>query len=386
MDYQAGVPHGFESWTDNLIDKGGLALPATHLPRMSAPCAMRHYIEGDALYADLRADIAAARIAIRAEFYIFADDEAGEPILDLLASAAARGISVWLRIDAVGSWGMLSNARLAALRSAGVELQWSRPWSWSRPWAFHRRNHRKLLVVDHTAAYLGGFNIHRDNSAAAVGPGRWRDTHLRFQGELVKDAIRHFDAYPRAPWPRVTHSGRGLVPNSNRRCRHVLRCTFANAFRAARRRIWLTTPYFVPDQRSQSALRDAAKRGLDVRLLVPGKSDVAITQWAARAAYGSLRAAGVRIWEYQSRILHAKTVLVDDDWATVGTANFDYRSFFVNDELNLFEHGPALNGQLAEQFARDLCDAAEVTDDWQRRRPWHSPFTQLVGWWARRWL
>ncbi len=347
---------------------------------------MRHYIEGDALYADLRADIAAARSTIRLESYIFADDEAGEPILDLLASAAARGILVRLRIDAVGSWGMLSSARLAALRSAGVQLHWSRPWSWRRPLAYHRRNHRKLLVVDDTAAYLGGFNIHRDSSAAAVGPGRWRDTHLRFECELVQDAIRHFDAYPRAPWPPVTHSGRQLVPNSNRRCRHVLHCEFTDAFRAARHRIWLTTPYFVPDQHSQAALRDAARRGLDVRLLVPGKSDVPITQWAARAAYGSLRAAGVRIWEYQSRVLHAKTVLVDDDWATVGTANFDYRSFFVNDELNLFEHGPALNGQLAGQFLLDLDDAAEVTEDWSRRRPWHSPFTQLIGWWARRWL
>ena len=88
------------------------------------------------------------------------------------------------------------------------------------------------------------------------------------------------------------------------------------------------------------------------------------------------RAAGVRIWEYQPRVLRSNTVLVDDDWATVGTANFDYRSFFVNDELNPFERCPLLNRQLAEQFARDLCDAAEVTNDWSRRRPWHSPFTQ----------
>ena len=115
---------------------------------------------------------------------------------------------------------------------------------------------------------------------------------------------------------------------------------------------------------------------MDVGPLVPGKSDVAITQWAARAAYGTLRAAGVRIWEYQPRVLRSNTVLVDDDWATVGTANFNYRSFFVNDELNPFERCPLLNRQLAEQFARDLCDAAEVTNDWSRRRPWHSPFTQ----------
>lgn len=347
---------------------------------------MRHYIEGDALYADLREDIAAARSAIRVEFYIFADDEVGGPILDLLTSAAARGVRVRLRIDAVGSWGMFSSARLAALRSAGIKVEWSRPWSWRRPWAFHRRNHRKLLIVDQTAAYLGGFNIHRDSSAAAIGPGRWRDTHLRFQGELIQDAIRHFEAYPRAPWPPVTYSGRRLVPNSNWRCRHVLRCAFAEAFSTARQRIWLTTPYFVPDQRSQAALRDAAKRGLDVRLLVPGKSDVALAQWAARAAYATLQAAGVRIWEYQPRVLHAKTILVDDDWSTVGTANFDYRSFFVNDELNLFERGSSLNQQLAEQFVRDLADAAEITHRWSRRRPWHSPFTQLIGWWARRWL
>lgn len=124
------------------------------------------------------------------------------------------------------------------------------------------------------------------------------------------------------------HGGVHLLPNNSRRCRHLLRCAFMARFRAARERIWLTFPYFVPDSRSRSALCDAACRGIDVRVLVPAKRDADAAAWAAQAAYARMLTSGVRIWEYLPQMLHAKTVLVDQDWATVGTANFDYRSFF----------------------------------------------------------
>lgn len=346
------------------------------------------FIEGDALYDAMHADLARAATTVRLECYIVADDEVGGPMLTALADTARAGHRVQVRIDAVGSWRLIAPARVRALIADGVQWHWSRPWSWREPWQFHVRNHRKLLIIDDAIAYLGGFNLDRRNSQRAVGPSRWRDTHVRLTGSRVVEAIDLFDQYPRAPRRPVptARSPLALLSNRSRRCRHRLRCAFTDAFDGARERLWLTTPYFVPDRRSQRALCGAARRGVDVRLLVPGKSDVPLAQWAARAAYAHMLEAGVRIWEYQPRVLHAKTALVDRGWATVGTANFDYRSFFLNDEINLLGHAPALNATLAEQFATDLAESHEVLSATWRRRPWYAPGLELIGWWARRWL
>lgn len=355
--------------------------------RRTEPC-LTLFTEGDQLYDSMLSDLRAADFAVRLECYIFADDEAGAPFVAVLAEAAAAHRAVNIRLDAAGSWGMISRAGQQLLKANGAILQWSRPWSWRTPWAFHRRNHRKLLVVDDQVAYLGGFNIHRQSSRRAVGATRWRDTHVRFTGSLVREANMLFDRFPRRPhviWPEFP-IGTHLLPNNSRRCRHLLRCAFIDRFRSAQTRIWLTTPYFVPDSKSQSELCDAARRGVDVRVLVPAKSDVELTSWAARAAYARMLAAGVHIWEYLPRVLHAKTVVVDHGWATVGTANFDYRSFFLNDELNLVVDGAEFNVELATQFEIDLLDAREVISSLWRRRRWPSLIVEAIGWWARRWL
>lgn len=128
----------------------------------------------------------------------------------------------------------------------------------------------------------------------------------------------------------------------------------------------------------------AARRGVDVRLLLPGKSDVPIVQWAARAAYARLLSAGVRVWEYQPRMLHAKTMVADHDWATLGTANLDYRSLFVNDEINLVSTDGRLNALLATQFALDLDDAREIVECAWKNRPAIWTIAEAIGWWARR--
>ena len=355
---------------------------------MSATRTFTLFVEGDTLYDAMLADLTRARSAIRLESYIFIDDEVGSQFIDALGHAAHAGITTTLRLDAAGSWGGLHRSSAAKLTRDGVVLQWSRTWSWRRPWMFHRRNHRKLLIVDDGVAYLGGFNIHRNSSSRVVGERRWRDTHARITGPLVQDAIAVFDRYlrlGRAWQPRTMH-GIYLLPNRTARCRHRLHCVFNDRFGAARERVWLTTPYFVPDRHSQLRLCAAARRGVDVRLLVPGKNDVAIAQWASRAAYSRMLAAGVRIFEYQPRVLHAKTALVDHDWGTVGTANFDYRSFFVNDELNLIAEDMSFNAELAAQFERDLTKCHEVVAGRWRHRPWRAPVAEAIGWWARRWL
>jgi cardiolipin synthase len=350
--------------------------------------AISLFVEGDHLYDAMLADIAGAGADVRLECYMVADDEVGGPVLSAFADAARAGRRVQVRIDAIGSWRMISPARVRALVEAGVRWHWSRPWSWRRPWQFHVRNHRKLLVVDDAIAYVGGFNIDRRNSQRTVGQARWRDTHVRLTGSHVAEAIAHFDAYPKTPRRPAVADRMPLALLSNRslRCRHRLKCAFTEAFDQARTRLWLTTPYFVPDRRSQQSLCAAARRGVDVRLLVPGKSDVPLAQWAARAAYAHMLEAGVRIWEYQSRVLHAKTALVDGSWATVGTSNFDYRSFFLNDEINLLGQSSDLNATLAMQFHQDLAQSHEIERDAWKRRPWYAPILEWVGWWARRWL
>jgi cardiolipin synthase len=250
-----------------------------------------------------------------------------------------------------------------------------------------RRNHRKLLIVDDTVAYIGGFNIHAESSRLAYGPARWRDTHARIQGAAAHGAARAFDDYG----ARRVHRGHAVddvyfLPNRGFKGRWILHRLLRMRFGLARRRIWLTTPYFVPDHATQRALVDAARRGVDVRVLVPAKNDIAIVQWASRAAYAALLAAGVRLFEYRPRVLHAKTALVDDHWGTIGTANMDFRSFFINDEINAVFERTDVVATLADEFIRDLAESDEVqAANWQRR-PWTALLAEGIGWAARRWL
>jgi cardiolipin synthase A/B len=345
------------------------------------------YIEGDDLYDTMLAAIGSARDSVRLESYIFHDDEAGAPFVAALLAAAARGVRTTLRIDHAGSLLGMSSDSIDALQRGGVAFAWSRRWTWRRPLRVNRRNHRKLLVIDEATAFLGGFNIHRDSSRRVVGDERWRDTHVRFGGALAAEAARCWDCHAsRRRWSPTVDGALYLLTNRARGRGAHLRRELRERFGAARERIWVTTPYFVPDRRTQSQLVAAARRGVDVRLLAPGKSDVPVVRWAAHAAYARLLRAGVRIWEYQPRVLHAKTLLADRDWATVGTANLDYRSLFVNDEINLVATDGSLNAQLAGQFERDLAESRQITAGAWERRPALSLVAESIGWWARRWL
>jgi cardiolipin synthase len=348
------------------------------------------YSEGDLLYDAMLEDLQAALRSIRVESYIVASDAVGEMFVAALCAAARRGVTVAMRADHAGSFFTLARHDIQRLREDGVDFHWSRRWTLKHPLMWNRRNHRKLLIVDERIAYLGGFNIHAPCSQRIRGPSRWRDTHIRFTGVLAPVAAEIFDSRGKdssAPHCAVDANGAPqLIPNSTAACRHVWRCVLGDVMRQATSRIWVTTPYFVPDRRLQRLLRRAAARGIDVRVLLPGKSDVRISQWAAHAAYAQLLASGVRIFEYIPRMLHAKTMLVDGRWATIGTANMDYRSFFVNDEINLVDNEGRLNPVLDALFLIDLADSAEVLKAPWRLRPWWALVAEAVGWMMRRWL
>lgn len=348
------------------------------------------FTEGDDLYDAIVGSIGAARRRVDLETYIYAADEVGWRIGEALAAQARAGVQVRLLVDAAGSLFSFSHDLEAYLRRHGVVVRRFHRWSWHRPLRFYRRNHRKLLAIDGREAYVGGFNLHRESSRSAYGPGRWRDTHVRMSCALAEHAAALFDAFwsgDRSWSPRsARETGDALVPNHSRICRHQVHCLYVRLLRSAERCLYLTTPYFVPDHRTQNELVRAVARGVDVRLLLPGKSDVRVTQWAARAAYQQLLSAGVRIFEYQPRVLHAKTAVVDGAVATVGTANLDYRSLFVNYELNLFSANRALCAALEAQFLADLTQAVEVTAPGWSKRPWSGMVAETVGWMARRWL
>ncbi|GMQ87491.1 MAG: phospholipase D-like domain-containing protein [Gammaproteobacteria bacterium] len=347
------------------------------------------FVEGDELYEAMLADIAMARARIRMESYVLAADEIGWRFARALAERATAGVEVRLHLDAMGFllWG---NRKLKTwLRDQGIRLRLFHRWRWREPLRYNRRHHRKLLVVDEAVVYVGGFNIHRESSRFAFGAERWRDTHVRLGGAVARSATRLFDDFWNGRRRRpITEQGtvNVLVPNVNRTCRQALHCLYADSFRSAHRSIYLTTPYFVPDHRSQRQLRQAAQRGVDVRLLVPRKSDNLLVQWAARAAYAKLLDAGVCIYEYLPRMLHAKTAVVDGTWGTVGTANLDYRSFFMNHEINLVSRDPRLCQRLEAQFMVDLDEAEQIIGRQWARRPWSQHVVEVIGWLARRWL
>lgn len=348
------------------------------------------FFEGDELYDHMLAAVEAAHARVWMESYIFTDDEVGERFAEAFAAAARRGVDVRLHIDDVGSFLAVSRRMVRNLRRAGVRFKRFHRWTWKDPLRYNRRNHRKLLVIDRRIAYLGGFNIHRESSRRAYGEGRWRDTHVAIRGPLVRDAEHFFVAFwhGRRRWhpdPDDPRANR-IVANNPRRSRALLQRLFDHEISRARRDVALTTPYYMPDRKTQGALLEAACRGVRVRLLVPGKSDRPVAQWAAQAAYANLLEAGVEIHEYQPRTLHAKTAVIDGAWATVGTANFDYRSFFVNFELNLVSTEPDLCRQLSDRFETDLAESLRVSQTRWRRRGFMRRVAEVIGWVARRWL
>lgn len=350
------------------------------------------WTEGDALYEAMLSAISAASHSVRLESFIFADDVIGQRFAAILVARAISGIRVQVHVDALRVWIDRSQRLLNTMRSGGVQVKLFGSFHPGRPRAFLHRNHRKLLVIDDAQTFLGGFNIHRESSRIEVGDSRWRDTHVELCGPMASIAAHIFDTmwqgHPMVSFPgcaRAMH-GEMMVADASSRCRHRLRCLFATAVAQATRRLYLTTPYFVPPQAMEEALTHAARRGVDVRVLVPRRSNHPLALAAGRARYGKLLRSGVRIFEYLPRLLHAKTLVVDGRWTTLGTANFDFLSLFTNHELNLVSNNARLANKLEHDFMTDLQEAIEIAPaDWEHRRP-TARVIERFAWHLRRWL
>lgn len=378
-----------ETYRLGALDRNGICVPA--LSEGSSSFSV--YTEGDDLYDAMARGIAAAREAIRLESYIFAADAVGWRLARTLSARAREGLNVRIHIDARGGAFRYSPGLQEELVRAGARLQWYQPWNWRHPASYVQRNHRKLLVIDEEEAFVGGFNVRLENSRALHGARRQRDTHIRIGPELAWRAAALFDAL----WDDAATSADAahaipesvsgvdalLVPNASRRCRQRLACLHAALIRQSSQYAYLTTPFFGPGTIVAEALCAAARNGVDVRLLVPRRSDPRIAGWATRAAYATLLEAGVRIFEYLPRPLHAKTSVVDGDWAIVGSANLDHLSLFINQELVVAARSRDLSLALRDQYLRDLLDAAEVSGAVWSRRPLRERCVESIGWVAR---
>ena len=382
---RATLPAAVHKVDDEAHELIQLGQAATGLPQGTAT-QVRLLIDGAAKYQALLADVAAAQEHIHLEYYIYHPDRTGTALRDALVERARAGVKVRLLLDAVGS-GKCTRPFFASLLEAGGELAWFHPvrlWKvWQRPW-LNLRTHRKIVVIDGRIAYTGGINI-TDEEDERLRDDAYRDLHLRLEGGTVQslqqvfledwayanDEVLQIPAPPQSPPGPIPAQVLISGPDSRWEAIHRI---YVGAIHAAERRVWLITPYFVPSEAAMMALTSAALGGLDVRVLLPEKSDSRVVTQAARSYFDTLLAAGVRIYEYGPRLMHSKALLVDDDMAIIGSANFDHRSFRLNFEVSMLFNDATVAADLARLIEGEFAVATQVRDDrsrslWRHRLP-----------------
>ncbi|WP_232379537.1 cardiolipin synthase ClsB [Polyangium fumosum] len=368
--------------------------PPTTLLRTPAFCDMvvgyhrlRLLHDGAQTFPAMLEAIAHARSTICLETYILRDDHVGQTFAYALAERARAGVEVNLLYDAWGS--SVSGDYVASLEEAGVRVVAFRPVRMAlqnRKLLRHvvRRNHRKSLIVDSHIAFTGGINICGDYAPKDITSAPpWRDTHLALEGpaalELQYFFLRTWTKAkgPAIDEPRYSVSGRRADPrvrvitSDMHRGRASIRDAYRAAIKSAKRRIWITNAYFLPSLGLLHALNDAAKRGVDVRLMVAGTTDVPAVLHASRSIYGRLLESGARLYEWTGRVLHAKTAVVDGHWSTVGSSNLDMQSLRQNLEANAIIEDERFALAMEAMFLSDLPHCHEVTrTSWGKRPPW----------------
>lgn len=345
--------------------------------------------EGKQAYGTLLEFIEEARDHIHAQFFILDVDAVGKRFIHALAARARAGVHVRLLLDAVGSWRALRRL-VRPLREAGGEVAVFLPaLPLHRKWSAHLRNHRKLLIADGRVAFTGGMNIGKRYMGPRPDPTRWRDSAIVLRGAAVRDlqalflddwafateqtrpAGHLFPSLPPLPGDAGKITPLQVVASGPDRTPQPIYQGLFTAFAAAHERIWIATPYFVPDTAIGTSLENAALRGVDVRLIVPERSDLKMVWLAGRSYYDHLMASGVKILLFGPTNLHAKVLVVDDAVGVVGSSNVDIRSFFLNFELGIFLYGRQEIAALAAQFEGDLSRSKRLDPDRfaRRKRP-----------------
>jgi cardiolipin synthase len=395
-------------WANATSDLKSLAVleeQATGLP-LIAGNRVQLLFDGPATMREMMAAVRSATTSINLETYIFDQDPIGLQFAELLMEKQRQGVTVNVMYDSVGTLGT-PQAFFERMRAAGVNMLAFNPVNPAKAkgnWSINNRDHRKLMVIDGKTAFTGGINISADYANSSLFRSRrkpqnvdknkvgWRDTHVKIEGPAVAPLQWSFvnnwvrqeggELPARDYFPRLAAAGDKFVrvlatdPEGHSEIYKSLMV----AINEAKQSVHITSAYFVPDQQVVDALIAAAKRGVDVKLVLPGVSDHGLVMYAGQAFYEQLLAGGVRIFQLQVAVLHAKTAVIDAAWSTIGSANIDRRSFIHNYELNVVVIDPAFGRDMESAFVEDLRDSKEVTPESWRNRPW----TDRVREWASR--
>jgi cardiolipin synthase len=351
-----------------------------------APLASGNRVEvtlnGDGTYARLWEDLRSAQRSITLQLYYGHPGRMGDTLRDMLIERSRAGVRVFLLYDAFGSQNIPGD-HLSALRASGVFVEAFRPLRLSTLHLFQNRSHVRGIVVDGRIGWTGGFGIDDKWLGDGHSPGSWRETNVRFEGP----AVRQLQAIFAASWAEATGSlftGRATVERYEGGAAAAgllsttptLGSTAAERFIAisiagARRTLYITNSYFAPESNFVGLLTDAARRGVDVRILTAGPAtDVRTVRLAGRAWYDTLLAAGVRVYEWQPSTLHSKTFVVDGIWSTIGSMTFDNRSLVLTDESNLMVLDRTVGEQMNAIFFDDLSHSTEITRERFGQRSW----------------
>jgi cardiolipin synthase len=337
------------------------------------------HINGDAAFEAMFAAIARAEHYVLVQFFIIHDDGLGRRLRDALLACAARDVQVCLLYDSIGSHA-LPDSYVETLRSGRVDV---RPFATRRfrnRFQLNFRNHRKVLVVDGERGFVGGLNAGDEYLGLKPPLAPWRDTHMQIEGPAVADLQRVFaeDWYwvtgerpPSMPPPeRCGRATTMIVATGPADRQESCSLFFTQAIQAAKKRVWITTPYFVPDQAVFGALRMAVYRGVDVRILIPSRPDHRTVFMATTLYAHEATLAGIRMFRYQPGFVHQKVMLIDDDTAVVGSMNLDNRSFRLNFEITALNVDASFAGEVEAMLKDDFAQADEVNPNDYRRLPY----------------
>jgi cardiolipin synthase len=367
--------------------------------------------DGPATMKEMMAAARAATSSINLETYIFDQDKIGLEFADLLIEKQRQGVTVNIMVDAVGTL-TVPRVFFDRMRAAGIHLVVFNPVNPAArkgKWELNNRDHRKLMVVDGKIAFTGGINISstyansslfrsKQRPSGAARDVGWRDTHIKVEGPAVAALQWSFvnnwvrqdagDLPEQDYFPMLYAAGDKLVrvlaadPDAG----FEIYKSLLLAINGAKKSIHITAAYFVPDQQTVDALAAAARRGVDVKLVLPGTSDHGLVFHAGRGFYTPLLDAGARIFQLQGAMLHAKTAVIDGAWSTVGSSNIDRRSFLHNYELNVVVVDPGFGADMESAFNEDVRGSMEITQDAWRHRPWSDRIKEMAARLTEYWI
>ena len=348
-------------------------------------------LNGDQIFPAMLKSIHEATSSIDLETYIYWSEEIGNQFADALSERARAGVKVHVLVDWVGSSKMDKNA-IGKMKAAGVQFEEYHPLRWYTLGRINNRTHRKLMIVDGRIGYTGGVGIAALWTGNAQDPGHWRDSHFRIEGPVVAQMqavfmdnwikttgrVLHGQEYfpTLGPVGNVPAQTFASSPSGGTESMHLM---YMLSFTAAKESIYISSAYFVPDERTRDTLLEAMKRGVKLKIIMPGKfTDADTVRSSSRGMWGELLQAGAEMYEYQPTMYHCKVMIVDGMLTSVGSTNFDDRSMRLNDEANVNVYNADFARRQTEIFDQDIAKSRRITYAMWQQRPWHEKAVEAI--------